>query len=108
MAVPAWSSTAPESLKAERGSLSPVDKYRPQNMQDWLHYVQKVVERYDGDGKDDAPGSPRISDWEVWNEQNIALFWPPAPNVDEYLDLLNPLTKRSKRLTLRLKSSWVG
>jgi hypothetical protein len=88
MAVPAWSSTAPESLKAERGSFSPVDKYRPQNMQDWLHYVQHVVERYDGDGKDDAPGSPRISHWEVWNEPNIALFWPPAPDVDEYLALL--------------------
>jgi len=88
MAVPTWSSTAPDSLKAERGSLSPVDKYRPQNMQDWLNYVQNVVERYDGDGKDDAPGSPRISDWEVWNEQNIALFWPPTPDVDEYTALL--------------------
>ena len=87
-AVPAWSSTAPDQLKAERGNLSPVDRYRPKDAADWLHYVRNVVERYDGDGVDDAPGSPQLNDWEVWNEPNLAQFWPPSPNVAEYLALL--------------------
>ncbi len=88
MAVPAWSSTAPDELKAQRGNLSPVDRYRPKNMADWLQYVREVVERYDSDGLDDAPGSPRIAYWEVWNEPNIPEFWPPTPNAAEYLTLL--------------------
>ncbi len=87
-AVPAWASTAPPELIAERGNLSPVDRYRPHDMNTWLTYVRNVVERYDGDGVEDAPGSPRLRYWEVWNEPNIALFWPPEPNVDEYVSLL--------------------
>lgn len=87
-AVPAWASTAPAALIAERGNLSPVDRYRPRHMEDWLAYVGTVVERYDGDGTDDAPGSPRLAYWEVWNEPNLALFWPPAPDVEEYVGLL--------------------
>ena len=86
--IPAWAGTAPPELIAEKGSLAPVDRYRPADWETWRTYVQNVVERYDGDGIDDAPGSPRISHWEVWNEPNIALYFPPAPNAQEYLDLL--------------------
>ena len=87
-AVPAWASTAPAELIAERGNLSPVDRYRPRDIDEWLTYVRTVVERYDGDGVDDAPDSPRITHWEVWNEPNLALFWPPEPDVKEYVELL--------------------
>ena len=85
-AVPAWSATAPDQLKAKYGNLSPVDRYRPANIEDWLRYVQNVVKRYGA--ADDAPGSPRIKYWEVWNEENIPEFWPPTPNPVEYLALL--------------------
>ena len=88
IAVPAWASTAPADLIAEHGSLSPVDKYRPRDINDWLTYVRTVVERYDGDGLDDAPGSPRIGYWEVWNEPNLSFFWQPQPDVNEYFELL--------------------
>lgn len=87
-AVPAWASTAPAALIAERGNLSPVDRYRPRDIEEWLNYVRIVVERYDGDGMDDAPGSPRVTHWEVWNEPNLALFWPPQPDAEEYVTLL--------------------
>src|SRR5205085_2459864 len=83
-----WASSAPDALKAEKGSYSPVDHYRPLNINDWLTYVRNVVERYDGDGLDDAPGSPRMAYWEVWNEENIALFWPTKPDAAEYSALL--------------------
>jgi hypothetical protein len=88
LAVPAWASSAPAALKAAKGNLSPVDHYRPNDIQDWLTYVRSVVERYDGDGSDDAPGSPRMAYWEVWNEENIAMFWPDKPDASEYLALL--------------------
>lgn len=88
LAVPAWASTAPPELIAERGSLSPVDKYRPRDLNEWLTYVRTVVERYDGDGLDDAPGSPRMDYWEVWNEENLSQYWPPQPDVNEYFELL--------------------
>ena len=88
LAVPPWSSTAPDELKEEWGNLAPVDRYRPANINDWLNYVQLSVERYDGDGIDDAPDSPRIGHWEVWNEPNLSLFWPPAVDVGEYVGLL--------------------
>jgi hypothetical protein len=87
-AVPAWASTAPPELIAARGNLSPVDRYRPRDLNTWLTYVGNVVERYDGDGIEDAPGSPRFRYWEVWNEENLALFWPPEPDVEEYVALL--------------------
>lgn len=88
LAVPAWASTAPPELIAEWGSLSPVDKYRPRDINEWLTYVRTVVERYDGDGLDDAPGSPRLDYWEVWNEENLSQYWPPQPYADEYFVLL--------------------
>lgn len=86
LAVPAWSSTAPAQLKAQYGNLSPVDRYRPQDSADWLHYVQNVIKRYDG--VNNAAGLPRMNYWEVWNEENLPDFWPPAPNPAEYLALL--------------------
>lgn len=35
---------------------------------DFAEFVTAVVERYDGDGIDDAPGSPVINHWEFYNE----------------------------------------
>ena len=88
LAVPPWSSTAPDELKAEFGNLAPVDRYRPADINDWQNYVQLTVERYDADGLDDAPQSPRIGYWEVWNEPNVNQFWPPATDAEEYAELL--------------------
>ena len=34
----------------------------------FVEFMAAVVERYDGDGQDDAPGSPVINYWELYNE----------------------------------------
>ena len=52
-------------------------RHPPDNIQDWYNFVNKVVERYDGDGNDDADGSPRISAWEMWNEPGAYQGWLP-------------------------------
>ena len=36
-------------------------------------FVQAAVERYDGDGVQDAPGSPVVSHWELYNEPDALL-----------------------------------
>jgi hypothetical protein len=51
----------------------------PENMQDYADYVRAVVERYDADGLDDAPGSPRVAVWQIWNEPNAWETWPGSP-----------------------------
>jgi polysaccharide biosynthesis protein PslG len=88
MTIPEWASSAPQEMKDQYGGQAPVDRYRPADINLWLNYVRTVVERYDGDGVDDAPGSPRLTYWEVWNEENLTLFWPPVPNAAEYVGFL--------------------
>jgi hypothetical protein len=51
----------------------------PANPQDFADYVRTVVERYDGDGVNDAPGSPRIAVWQIGNEPNAWETWPGSP-----------------------------
>ncbi len=58
----------------------------PQNPADFAHFASVVVERYDGDGIADAPGSPRVAYWEIWNEPNHPITWPGTPA--EYAALL--------------------
>lgn len=38
------------------------------NLADLAEFVGALVERYDGDGFNDAPGSPRVRHWEFYNE----------------------------------------
>jgi hypothetical protein len=51
----------------------------PANVRDYADYVWTMVERYDGDGTFDAPGSPRIAVWQIWNEPSAPLTWPGTP-----------------------------
>jgi len=55
-------------------------------------FVRAAVQRY-GDGGSfwrEHPGLPQtpIVDWQFWNEPNSKLFWKPAPNVSDYVELL--------------------
>ena len=40
----------------------------PPDMNAYLEFLAALVERYDGDGNDDAPGSPIVKAWEFYNE----------------------------------------
>ncbi len=48
----------------------------PANPASYGDFCQALVERYDGDGYNDAPGSPRVAYWEIWNEPNFQGTWP--------------------------------
>jgi hypothetical protein len=50
----------------------------PADVDAYLAWVQAVVERYDGDGVDDAPGvGPGVRTWEVDNEPDLHHRAPP-------------------------------
>jgi len=63
-------------------------KWPSHDLAAFARYVKAVVERYDGDGLSDAPGSPVIRYWEIWNEPNTAFFWRPGPSPEDYVRLL--------------------
>jgi hypothetical protein len=53
---PSWAATYPAG-RLDRSGAAP-----------FAEFMAAVVERYDGDGKDDAPGSPVVNYWELYNE----------------------------------------
>jgi hypothetical protein len=53
---PSWAASYP-SGRLDRSGPGPL-----------AEFMAAVVERYDGDGKDDAPGSPVVNYWEMYNE----------------------------------------
>lgn len=48
----------------------------PANVAEYAEFAGWMAERYDGDGGDDAPGSPRVAYWQIWNEPNDTALWP--------------------------------
>ncbi len=54
----------------------------PANAVEYAQFAGWMVERYDGDGVADAPGSPRIAAWELWNEPNASGTWELGPATD--------------------------
>lgn len=54
--------------KSQRG-------YYPSDIDAYNTFILKAVERYDGDGIDDAPGSPVVAAWQISNEIDIEGEW---------------------------------
>ncbi len=88
---PAWAraraDATPEfqaGLLEDGNSTGPPDDYA-----DYGAFVAAVVERYDGDGVDDAPGSPVVRHFQLWNEPNLKNEWGWAePRPEEFVELL--------------------
>lgn len=47
----------------------------PASAQEYAEFAAWMTERYDGDGVQDAAGSPRVAAWELWNEPNDVGNW---------------------------------
>lgn len=60
----------------------------PADLEAFAAWVERTVERYDGDGQDDAPGSPRVEAWEIWNEPDKDGTWLPKADPEAYGRLL--------------------
>ncbi|MEW6223965.1 MAG: Ig-like domain-containing protein [Chloroflexota bacterium] len=68
-----WASSAPSSVTGSQRQV-----YPPRDVADFAAYAREVVHRY----KD------RIHVWQIWNEQNLAAMWRPAPDPAAYAALL--------------------
>lgn len=72
---------------------------RPENVPDYLEFVAELVERYDGDGFKDAPGSPAVDLWEIYNEPDKKLnvsdgrWGNHATQYSELLSAVYPVIK---------------
>ena len=66
--------------RAENGL--PLPPHTPEQRAAYGRYVQSVARQYHG---------PDII-YEIWNEPNITLFWPPAPDAKAYAELLAEAT----------------
>jgi GH35 family endo-1,4-beta-xylanase len=51
----------------------------PNDVEEYLNFIRKAVERYDGDGIDDAPGSPVVNSWMLGDEMNRGEGWLGSP-----------------------------
>ncbi|MFV9505630.1 MAG: O-antigen ligase family protein [Oscillochloridaceae bacterium umkhey_bin13] len=88
---PAWAreqaNATPEfqaGLERDGNSTGP-----PDDLADYANFVRTVVERYDGDGLNDAPGSPTVRHFQIWNEPNLKNEWgwqDPVP--EQFVELL--------------------
>jgi hypothetical protein len=78
--------------------------YLPKNMQWYLEFLAKAVERYDGDGTEDAPGSPVVDVWEIGNEEDN--FWYDTPG--NYALLLKESYKTIKRANPNARVAFAG
>ncbi len=65
--------------------LSGERKKKPSDMQGYLKFLSAAIERYDGDGKDDAPSSPVVTYWQIGNEPD-GFFWEDSP--ENFAELL--------------------
>lgn len=75
--------------------------YIPQNMQAYLKFLKTAVERYDGDGVNDAPGSPIVDLWQIENEVDNGFFWKDTPQ--NYAKLLKESYKAIKEVNPKAK-----
>ncbi|NTV63295.1 MAG: hypothetical protein HGA65_07130, partial [Oscillochloris sp.] len=60
----------------------------PTDMSAYARWAATVVERYDADGYKDAPGSPRVAAWEIWNEPDLDGTWLPHADAGAYAQML--------------------
>jgi hypothetical protein len=51
----------------------------PRDPAEYAAFVTAAVQRY-------APAG--VHAWEIWNEPNVSAFWKPAPNVEDYVAVL--------------------
>lgn len=77
--LPAWAQLIPGAVSG------PI---RPDALDDFAEFVKATVERYDGDGHEDAPGSPVIKHWEIINEPDGGNPMRWGEYGEEYAEML--------------------
>jgi len=80
--------------------------YFPKNMDWYLDFLKKTVERYDGDGIKDAPGSPVVDVWQIENELDTPGGW--SDTIENYVHLLKESYKTIKKVNPQARVAIAG
>ncbi|NLE38607.1 MAG: hypothetical protein GX621_11330, partial [Pirellulaceae bacterium] len=80
--------------------------YLPGDLLAHARFLTRLVERYDGDGTDDAPGSPVVDVWQIENEVDIRDYWPDS--MANYAKLLRQSYKTIKLANPDAKVAMAG
>lgn len=76
--VPFWASADPSKSRTTSGTT--YNKYwKPLSYLDYADFVRRLVLRYRPLG---------VSTFEIWNEPNLARFWPSGPNAADYVAMM--------------------
>ncbi len=85
----------------------PIDKV---DISEFTEFMQALVERYDGDGIDDAPGSPVVNYFELYNEPDANCYgvfrWGAAG--DKYAAMLKAIAPAIKQANPNAKTVFGG
>ena len=68
---------------------------KPCSMEDYKNFLIKLVDRYDGDGKNDMPGLTKpIIHWQIMNEPEFKMFFKGTE--DDFVEIFNFSSKLIK------------
>lgn len=84
MAAPHWAVTLPDGSNPQRHDGYP-RPWVPTDQEAVRAYVRKTLEWY-----------PDITEWEIWNEPNVSMFWAGSPK--DYAELAKVVYTEAKRL----------
>jgi hypothetical protein len=78
--APAWSTASPAPPPLGGSALA-----------EWRGFLRALVERYGSGGQFWRGRGQRlpVRQWQVWNEPNFILYWPPRPSPRGYVRLLH-------------------
>lgn len=76
------------------------------SLDDFSEFVQALVERYDGDGYQDAPGSPIVRHWEFFNEPDLDSRWGYYPEA--YAAMLKVAYPAAKKASVSAQVLFAG
>jgi polysaccharide biosynthesis protein PslG len=76
--VPYWASADPNKSQDASGYHYDAS-YRPNNFQDYADFAAWVANHFKGLG---------VHTYEIWNEPNLAYFWPSGPDAPTYVQML--------------------
>ena len=79
------------SMSPDWAAPYPLGPLYPEHLDEFAEFNRALVERYDGDGVADAPGSPVVRYWEYFNEPDAKLDnWVPGwgDSGTEYANML--------------------
>jgi polysaccharide biosynthesis protein PslG len=83
MGSPSWARSTPVATPSGYLYVPPPGASFDRWLAEYAGFVGEAASRYRG----------KVRKWEIWNEPNLAAFWRPRPNVDEYARLYTTLRR---------------